>query len=343
MTRPFSQLRRPTLALAVAIALSPLAAQASLVYGTLSNFDVYNDTGVPTYGFEIEFDDILSSDIRYTFGNPHYGSGEKLQQGTTTILRYAATYDGSGFSSSTSLHPEGGQVATTGHACVFAVGCEHYGASLLAQPTATRYHWLIEDPNSPGTLMAGPAVSLMAPIWVLSPANNPNNPPRLDVVVEAPEFEQEAENEQQYPDAVWAKIIKIELEEELPLEALMADNIDLFDNDNLNIEVESEWELIEKGANPLEHGGNVGDNAKQIIRRIETYKFIGEVTAENEPNCDIIDCDNPVPGVTLGDLIGSNIVAFNLQAVEVNPVPIPAAVWLFGSAFAGLSFIRRRR
>ncbi len=32
-----------------------------------------------------------------------------------------------------------------------------------------------------------------------------------------------------------------------------------------------------------------------------------------------------------------------IQRAEVSVVPIPAAVWLFGSALAGLGFVRRRQ
>lgn len=331
-------------ALGFALAGAASSASASLVYGTLSNFDVYNDTGGRTYGFEIEFDDVSSSDISYTFPSPHYGSGVKSQNGATATLRYAASFDSisSSWSAFTNQHPEGGPVATSGHACVFADGCEHFGLGLYATPSATRYHWLVEDAANPGNLITGPAVSLMAPIWAVIPPANGGNPPVVDVRIEAPEFEQEAENEKQYPDAVWVRITKLELDDALPLEALMSDNDDLFNNPDIIKEEEIEWDLVEKGGNPIEKGDKAGDNAKQIIRRIETYRYIGPVTAENEPDCDLIDCDNPILGETLGDLVGANIAAVNLDLVEANPVPVPAAAWLFGSALAGLGVIRRR-
>ncbi|MCB1742911.1 MAG: VPLPA-CTERM sorting domain-containing protein [Gammaproteobacteria bacterium] len=318
-------------------------ANASLVYGTLSNFDVYNDTGGRTYGFEIELEDISIGDIRYTFNNPHYGQGEKIQRGTIAVLRYAASFDSNSslWSAFTEEHPVGGAVATTGHACVFATGCEHYGLGLYAQPSATRYHWLVEDPLNPGSTTVGPAVDLMAPVWSFAPAQNPAAPPRVAVRVDAPEFEVENENEKHYPDAVWARITKIELEDEVLLDALMSDNADLFDNPNIPVEQETEWELIEKGANPLEKADDPADGVEQIIRRIETFRYIGPVTAENEPDCDQIDCDNPVPDVTLGDLIGANIVAANLQPVQV--VPVPAAAWLFVTALGGLIGLHRAR
>ncbi|MEQ8662078.1 MAG: hypothetical protein RLW62_14775, partial [Gammaproteobacteria bacterium] len=300
---------RAALTLALAAAICAPGSYAELVYGTLSNFDVYNDTGGRTYGFEIEFDDILIDDIRFTFPSPHYGSGSRIQDGSTARLRYAASYDpvAASWSAFTDLHPPGGAVATSGHACVVAFGCEHFGAGLYASPSATRYHWLIEDAANPGTLTDGPSVSLMAPIYTITPAQNPGGRLRVGVALEAPEFEQEAEFEveKQYPDAVWARITKLELSEELSLADLMSDNVALFDNPDLDVEEEVEWDLVEQGDNPLELDDEPRDDIKQIVRRIETYRFIGPVTDENEPDCDAIDCDMPLAGVTLGALIGA--------------------------------------
>ncbi|MGE0387355.1 MAG: VPLPA-CTERM sorting domain-containing protein [Gammaproteobacteria bacterium] len=326
-------------------------ASASLVYGTLSNFDVYNDTGGRTYGFEIEFDDISTNGISFVWNSPHYGLGQKIQEGTTAKLRWAASFNGSSWTASTAQHPAGGPVATTGHACVVAVGCEHFGAGLYQQPTATRYRWLIEDPNSPGTLTAGPLVSLMAPIYAVIPpvVGGGGGAAQIEVQneFEAPEFEQEFENEKQYPDAVWARITKYELEEGVALEDLVSDNGDLFANPALIEEEEFEWEIIEKGANPLDSVDKPDDAIKQIVRRIETYRYIGPVTDENEPDCDLIDCTSPVVGVTMGDLIAANMVALNLVPVEFDPapapVPVPAAAWLFGSALTGLGALKRRK
>jgi hypothetical protein len=45
-------------------------ATAQTIYGTLDNFDVINDTGGETHGFEIELEGITSSDVAYTFGTP---------------------------------------------------------------------------------------------------------------------------------------------------------------------------------------------------------------------------------------------------------------------------------
>ena len=45
------------------ITLFPVSVMASQAYGSINNFDVVNDTGVPCHGFEIELDDITSAQI----------------------------------------------------------------------------------------------------------------------------------------------------------------------------------------------------------------------------------------------------------------------------------------
>ena len=107
--------RRLAVATGVALIAAAGSASADLVYGTLSNFDVYNDTGERTYGFEIEFDDLSIDRISYSWVSPHYGNAQKIQQGTTAKLRYEATFAGGNWSAFTEVHPPGGQVATDGH------------------------------------------------------------------------------------------------------------------------------------------------------------------------------------------------------------------------------------
>jgi hypothetical protein len=50
----------------VLLAIGPALAQTT--FGTLSNFDVFNDTGSECHGFEIELDGLTSANITYKFG-----------------------------------------------------------------------------------------------------------------------------------------------------------------------------------------------------------------------------------------------------------------------------------
>ena len=57
-------------------------ARASTAYGSLNNFDTVNDTGDLCHGFEIELEDLHTTDISYTFDWNHYGT-PKLSEDTT--------------------------------------------------------------------------------------------------------------------------------------------------------------------------------------------------------------------------------------------------------------------
>jgi hypothetical protein len=56
-------------ALLLAMLATPIAmhAQTATLFGALSNFDVLNDTGQDTHGFEIELDGITPAQAFYTF------------------------------------------------------------------------------------------------------------------------------------------------------------------------------------------------------------------------------------------------------------------------------------
>jgi hypothetical protein len=75
-----------TLALMAALLLAwpGVASAAGIAYGTVSNFDTVNDTGVECHGFEIELDDIHSSDITYTYDYNHYGT-PKITEDTWSV------------------------------------------------------------------------------------------------------------------------------------------------------------------------------------------------------------------------------------------------------------------
>src|SRR5512136_1713441 len=71
------------LTLLVALVLAPEVAQASIAYGSINNFDTVNDTSNVCHGFEIELDDIRSTDITYTYDYNHYGT-PKISEDTTS-------------------------------------------------------------------------------------------------------------------------------------------------------------------------------------------------------------------------------------------------------------------
>ena len=56
--------------LALFALVNPAASQTPALFGTLSNFDVFNDTGQETHGFEIELDGITSRMFPSRLGAP---------------------------------------------------------------------------------------------------------------------------------------------------------------------------------------------------------------------------------------------------------------------------------
>jgi hypothetical protein len=79
------------------VTIRPAAAQT--IYGSLSNFDVINDTGQPCHGFEIELDGLSSTDVVYTFAAPpgappyiRYSTPEIVPIAAGVIVRYASPY-----------------------------------------------------------------------------------------------------------------------------------------------------------------------------------------------------------------------------------------------------------
>jgi hypothetical protein len=56
--------------------------QASMAYGSISNFDTVNDTRHVCLGFEIETDNRTSTDVTYTCNYNHYGAPRFEQDDT---------------------------------------------------------------------------------------------------------------------------------------------------------------------------------------------------------------------------------------------------------------------
>jgi hypothetical protein len=329
-------------ALAASLTALPVAAQTPpITYGTLDNFDVINDTGGETHGFEIELEGIAPADVAYAFGAPNIRYGDPTISPTLTggvIVRWAASYDAITGTWNTftpiAIPP---YLPTDGHSCwmygvpdpaiYIAAGCDHFGLSLNAAPTKTTYRWLVV--SSPGTLVPfGTNVSVPAPTWNVTPPAAPGAQPVVAAVISAPD-----PTLYEFGDALWAKVFVTELSHDLQAGDLNHMVID--DPDNVNIvpnepaEVEVEWVLVQKsvsGVQEQEFGGGaeVGAGNEAVSRRFEFYKYTGQYDQEtHEALCDNpLAADQQVParcgypdkaGVAgVGDLIGTQNVAINL-------------------------------
>ncbi len=348
------------LAGSVMLSASSFSSFASGITGSLTNFDVVNNTQHPTHGFEIELHGISSSDISFTFSAPHirYGSPSLVDFNNAgdfgVKVRYESSWDAAlnQFLQETPIVTPG--FVPNSHSCwsgglgagYSGSGCEHFGVSLRKQASATKYRWLTGDPLT-GLLSAIDGdIALPAPLWQASPPAVAGDPPMVEAEIEIPNPEG-----RQYGDAYWVKIYKTEVDHPVALDNLLLDDVAL-----ANEAVEIEWEMLQAkpGALLALNQDVLGNGNEAVIRRYEFYsyntawgsthfyddngslvsyvdQFNGEVTA-----CVVDGCNAPTAD-ELGDYIGRQIAGVNLAA----PVPLPPASWLM---LAGLfTFARNKR
>ena len=282
-----------------AVVLAAIATPGrAAIYGTMSNFDVFNDTPHDAYGAELELEGIHSADVYNTYPS-HFDHRSVTEYDNGVTFATRVDFSGYNFSPTGYLPPTVGQ-STNGHTCVNTAGCEHFGFAVSAQPTATRYFWTDATGQRIGTM----PMAVPTPSWTYYPPVGNNNP-ELHAQVELPE----AENHIQRPDAVWVKVFKTELERPVKLKELMSGD-DIVPEDVA--ETETEWELLERGVVD-DAKDNVRDMDKAIVRRYEFFKYTGPYDDEHEATT-LFDGDViPEPPVgELGDFISANMVAANL-------------------------------
>jgi hypothetical protein len=337
---------------AVALAFVTSAATpaaASTAFGDLNNFDVYNDTGTECHGFEIELEDVHSADVTYTYDWNHYGAPTITEDSidpahSKVRVRYAAKYDAAtgSFSAYTAM-PASAPSPTNGHQCTnpaVNVGCEHFGVGYYGRPSAIRYHWLVEDPTAPGSLIHGPAVNVATPSWTYCPPAPAQPVALVQAVIEVPPPAEVPVFE--FGDAVWVKsIVTTSHNNQLvELKDLVSDDPDDPADKNWANgepdEVEVEWHVLQTefknpdGANNELAGGleDLPNGDEVITRRYEFYKYSGPLDPEtNEAQCDNYpqisdpadpsykpECD-PATVDVLGDYIGAQMAGFNVEAV----------------------------
>src|SRR5512147_2781578 len=85
--------RLALLALGIVGAPTLARAQSAIIYGSLGNFDISNDTGKVCHGFEVELDGLVPSDVPYSFSANRYGAPQVLPTATGVAVRWAAAWD----------------------------------------------------------------------------------------------------------------------------------------------------------------------------------------------------------------------------------------------------------
>lgn len=245
------------IAIAVCLSLSDFSARASIAYGSINNFDTVNDTGTECHGFEIELDDIRSTDITYTYDYNHYGTPKIFEDSisvpghTNVIVRYEALWTNSGWSAYTAV-PTNSIPPTQGHAFTnpsLNFGGEHFGVGYQTAPTKVYYYWLT---NSGSSLVRGPQVNVSTPVFVPGAAAGqvvPVIPAPVLPVAPPPLIDPTLVFE--FSDATWVKVITTTSHTNHPIELreLITPDLDNPDaKDWRNGEpdqVETEWQLLQ--------------------------------------------------------------------------------------------------
>ena len=281
-----------TLALVVP-AVGFQAAAAPTIIGDLNNFDTLNDTGQMCYGFEIEIDDIHSTDITYTFDWNHYGAPKIREDNTDpahpkVFVRYESTKDANGqFGANGSLTNPVIPTITPpqGHTCTDPTvneGCEHFGVGYYGAPTVIKYNWLV-DGGAGSLVYYGTPVNVGTPTWTYTP---PASGLPAQVVAAIPAPAAPIQGGKQYGEPSWVKVIKTTAHNANPIELrdLISDDADhngLADwQNNEPDEIETEWKLLQ-----VNNAGNaakdelqgmaddMGDGSETVTRRYEFYRY----------------------------------------------------------------------
>lgn len=325
----------------LALALAPAAA-GSTAYGTLNNFDCVNDTGYEAHGFEIELDDVVSTDITYTYDYNHYGIPKITQDNSDpahpkVFVRYAATKNPDGTWTAYTAIPSGPISPTDGHQFTnpsVNFGGEHFGVGYYGAPSAVKYNWLIDD--GAGNLMHGPPVYIATPTFtyyppvVLQPAVV-----QAQIVLPPPEVPPVL----QFGEAMWVKDIKTTTHN--ANKVVLNQLVDPDPDDPLApnwangepAEVETEWRILQtefaNAANPkgVLQGApqELPEGDEVVTRRYEFYKYTGPIDAESgEAMADTVGPDgiHGVGTVTFNDHIDPNTGEWVQATVDLTTVAV---------------------
>ena len=308
--------------------------QTATLEGSLSSFDVVNDSGRDVHGFEIQIEGAVPGDLYYTVPGQRYGNPVVTPYATGVRIRYSSPYNASTrtYTQTTPQHTPG--TPFSWNDCYqlgsrYSVsGCEHFGQSMRAtqpgQITKITGSWLVDNPATPGTLVPldPPAVIPFA-LWTVVPPTVFAAPPVVVAEVEAPE---PPETPETYGDAQWVKIFKTQLTRTVTANELNSDNPTVVPEDPSQVEVT--WDVLQ--ADPPSGGkgnrsrtrtrnqGGIAASTRSVIRRYELYKYTGAYDPINHKVvCADGTCTAPSTG-ELGGPISAQNTAANVLADTLN-------------------------
>ena len=298
------------------------AAQSAIIYGSLGNFDISNDTGKVCHGFEVEMHGITPAQVLGSFSAQRYGDARILPSATGAVVRWDTAYNASTGQWATRTLPHTvkwfpGQCYQWNPSTYEDSGCEHFGTYTNANPTKVVSRWLCEDSAQPGVLVPiDPPTAVPMPNYYVQAPAQANNPPELVVEVEAPE---PAEAPSLYGNAQWIRVFKQELPQPVALEQLMADNPAVVPMDLAQLE--ADWDVIQDepaaGGNGnrrrKRNQGSIAPTTRAVVRRIEMYAYTGVYDpVTHEALCADLTCTAPGPD-EIGDLLDVQMTAANVQ------------------------------
>ena len=301
-------------------------AQSAIIYGSLSNFDISNDTGQVCHGFEIYLDGVTPDQVPGSFNATRYGDARVTATATGTKVRWESARDENTgtWLTRTIQHTVpwfSGQCYSWVPATYENGGCEHFGTYTIANPTKVTSRWLCEDTAAPGSLTPmNPPTAVPYASYYVNPPAAANNPPQLVAEIEAPE---PAEAPELYGDAQWIRSYVMQLPRALSLEELMADNPNAVPM-NLN-QLEADYQVIQdepvSGGNGnrrrKRNSGNIEPTTRAVVRRIETWSYTGSYDPiTHEALCLDLLCTAP-DATEIGELLSVQMTAANVQPDSV--------------------------
>lgn len=275
-------------------------AYATDIQGTMSNFDVFNETNTNVYGAEIDLEGLHANEVSKTYPS-HFNSMVATEYNNGGVFGTHLTFKGYNFDPSGYMIPRVG-IPTNGHYAVNLPGCEHFGFSVSKQPTNTRFFWLDQGYNQLGTK----PLSIPNANWTYVPAAG-GNPAAMQAVVAPPPPEVA---EVMLPDSIWMKVYVAEIDRPVDLEELISGPGTIVPQDV----PETEWSLLEGGV-PEMAEIQLADATQSVIRRYEYYEYTGAYDPTDHAPLSNWDMVSPPPVNEMGQFIAANMVAANLAAV----------------------------
>ena len=306
------------------VAATPASAGPPSISGYATNFDVPNGTDKECEGFEVEIEDITSSQVTYTwpglpaYPNP-YGSATpneivdtSFPDGHTGVrVTFAATYSGGAWSASTPI----GQV-------------DHFGVHVTGTPGVQRYSWLCDlggkSVGSTGTLTpyGGTTSGNYYPV--------PSVPSVVPSVVPTATGEGVAQTivpavepqpaEPRFPDAVWVLKYRATSQSAVDVNNLVVSDPEVQAAIN-NSNISSVAELFQpdpgtNGGSESESPDPVSTGEQSDVTVTETYRYTGPVDpADNSITCNEIVGDPNNCNNFVGALISRQMQSTQLNAV----------------------------